>query len=156
MRRWGLVGLLILVLMAISFGSFKYGQNQSNQAQRDVALDEKLAAAFAIQSVKLLLVANEKMSIGNVEDSREALITHLGDSLYFVGKGLSENNRAYVDIGRSLCSRQPQITKVIATLSEEKPANDEQSRLNKQARQRQFAEGLAEIEKHCQATKKEQ
>lgn len=152
MSRIGLGSLLILLLGAVSFGSFKYGQIQSSQAESDQVLDQKLAAAFAIQSVKLLLVANEKMSIGKVEDSSEALLVHLGDSLYFVGKGLSEGNKAYVDIAGSLCSRQAQIEKVIATLSEQRPANDEKGRTNKQARQRQFTDGLAQIAKHCRAT----
>jgi len=151
-----LLGLTILLFVAVSFGSFKYGELQSRSANTERDLDEKLAAAFATQSIKLLLKADEEMSKGNLRESRESLVTHLGDSLYFVGKGLARNDKAYSDIAGSLCSRRQQISTVLTTLPEGKPTDDANVRVNRQSRRKLFVEGLAEIEKYCAAPGKQQ
>lgn len=150
-RHLAVVGLAILVLAAISFGSFRYGELQGRAANAERHLDEKLAAAFAIQSIKLLLKAEEEMTKDKPRESREALITHLGDSLYFVGRGLSRNDSAYKDIATSLCPRRQQISGIITTLPEEKSTGD----ANVRARKKLFVDGLAEIEKHCTAQRKQ-
>ena len=151
-----LLGLVLLLLIVASFASFKYGELKSKPTDADTALEEKLSAAFAIQSVKLLLKANQEMSSGNLHESRETLITHLGDSLYFVGSGLSSGDKAYADIASSLCSRSEQIGSVIASLSQQKPTDDDRVRSNREARKKLFEKGLAEIERHCAAASAKQ
>jgi hypothetical protein len=147
-KRFLIVAGAAVAVVSISLAFFPFGERNAVAAQ-DKSLDEKLMAAYAVQSVKLLLSATEHLSRGRTDDSREVIVTHLGESLYFVRKGLVEGDAAYTEIASSLCPRLGPISEIAAGLPAKEGTSDPKVGANREVRRQIFSDALTELRKHC-------